>query len=195
MAADPSKADGFDPELEPFDDAEPLADPFAPLRGLASPTVDPEPDGADGFDAVPEPDDDALDPLALDAFEEADEPAPAPEPVASPVAALIASAEAALGEAVVPRIAIHVFCQNAETAAVAQAAAGDRRLARASTAVRPGGLAEALTLYRNSPTPPLVILENLGPADQLLTGLDQLAEVCDPGTKVVVIGQANDIGL
>ncbi len=176
------------------------ADPFASLRGLSSP----EPGPADaagsaaGADTVPDDNDDLdLDPLALDAFDEPDEvaPAPAPEPAANPVAALIASAEAALGEAVVPRIAIHVFCQNAETAAVAGAAARDRRLARASTAVRPGGLGEALALYRNSPTPPLVILEELAPADQLLAGLDQLAEVCDPGTKVVVIGQANDIGL
>ena len=141
---------------------------------------------ADFDDALTEPD-------AFDAFEA--EPAFEPEPASNPVAAMIATAEAALGEAAVPRIAIHVFCQRAETAAVAQAAAADRRLSRASTAVRPGGLAEALTLYRNTPTPALVIVENAAPAAQLLGELDRLAEVCDPGTKVVVIGQANDIGL
>ena len=120
-----------------------------------------------------------------------EDPAPAP----SPVAEMIASADAALGEAMVPRIAIHVFAQRAETAAVAQTAAADRRLQRASTAVRPGGLPEALALYASSPTPALVIVENTAPAAQLLGDLDRLAEVCDPGTKVVVIGEANDIGL
>ena len=149
---------------------------------------DHDPDGpstpADFDDALTDPDD------AFDVFE------PEPEAAApNPVAAMIASAEAALGEGAVPRIAIHVFCQRAETAAVAQAAAADRRLSRASTAVRPGGLAEALNLYRNTPTPALVIVENAAPAAQLLGELDRLAEVCDPGTKVVVIGQANDIGL
>ena len=140
-------------------------------------------------DAVTEPEPFA-DFDAEDAFAYAE-----PEPAPNPVAAMIASAEAALGDAAVPRIAIHVFCQKAETAAVAQAAAADRRLQRASTAVRPGGLPEALALYATAPTPALVIVENLSPAMQLLADLDRLSEVCDPGTKVVVIGEANDITL
>jgi len=116
-------------------------------------------------------------------------------PVTNPVGALLAGVESALGEASVPRITIHVFCQKAETAAVAEKAAADRRLSRATTEVRPGGLAEALAHYNNQPTPPLIIVESSEPAQQLLAGLDRLAEVCDPGTKVVVIGSHNDIGL
>jgi pilus assembly protein CpaE len=95
----------------------------------------------------------------------------------------------------VPRITIHVFCQRPETAAVAQKAAEDRRLARAITEVRPGGLAEALGHYQNQPTPPLIIVESQEEAQHLLAGLERLAEVCDPGTKVVVIGAHNDIAL
>ncbi len=181
---------------------------FASPERLASPSEsivvaasNPEPDVADEGLATSVPadfDDDLteIEPFADVAFDEEAAPATSPSGgAANPVAAMIASAEAALGEAAVPRIAIHVFCQRAETAAVAQAAAGDRRLQRASTAVRPGGLPEALALYATAPTPALVIVENLSPAAQLIAELDRLAEVCDPGTKVVVIGEANDIGL
>ena len=116
-------------------------------------------------------------------------------PPSNPVGALLAGVESALGEASVPRITIHVFCQRAETVAVAEKAAADRRLSRATTEVRPGGLTEALAHYQNQPTPPLIIVESTEPAQHLLSGLDRLAEVCDPGTKVVVIGTHNDIGL
>jgi pilus assembly protein CpaE len=118
-----------------------------------------------------------------------------PQPTSNPVAALQASAEAAFGETSVPRIAIHAFCQRPETADAVDKAAGDRRLARATTLVHDGGLDEALARYQNEPTPSLIMVESNAPAAELLAGLDRLAEVCDPGTKVVVIGGHNDIGL
>ena len=113
----------------------------------------------------------------------------------NPVAALIASAEAALGETSVPRITIHFFCQKMETAKLAEYAAADRRLSRATTEVRPGGLVEALEYYRNQPTPSLIVVESGDPGQMLLTNLDKLAEVCDAGTKVLLIGAHNDITL
>jgi pilus assembly protein CpaE len=116
-------------------------------------------------------------------------------PTSHPVGAMIASAEAALGEASVPRISIHVFCQRMETAKLAQYAAADRRLSRATTAVLPGGLVEALEHYRNQPTPSLIVVESGEPGPVMLANLDKLAEVCDAGTKVVLIGAHNDITL
>ncbi len=113
----------------------------------------------------------------------------------NPVGSLMGQVETAMGETPVPRIAIHVFAQRPETAAIAERAAGDRRLVRATTLVRPGGLADALAFYRTTPTPSLLMIESLDPPETLLAGLDRLAEVCDPGTKVVIIGQANDIAL
>ena len=44
-------------------------------------------------------------------------------------------------------------------------------------------------------TPSLIIVESNEPAQPLLDGLDRLAEVCDAGTKVVLIGAHNDITL
>ncbi len=103
--------------------------------------------------------------------------------------------EGSAGEASVPRIAIHVFCSRPETAEMAEKAAGDRRMSRAATLVRPGGVQAAIDHYQNQPTPSLVIVESLDAAPELLNQLERLAEVCDPGTKVVIIGSTNDIAL
>lgn len=100
-----------------------------------------------------------------------------------------------MGEASIPRISIHAFCVRPESAALIEQAAGDRRMARASVIVRDGGLEAAVENYQNQPTPSLVLVETTDGAQRLLHLLDSLAQVCDPGTKVVVVGQTNDIAL
>jgi pilus assembly protein CpaE len=93
----------------------------------------------------------------------------------------------------VPRISIQAFCESAETAAAMQAAGEDRRMAKAHLKVQMGGIVAATEAYRASATPNVVIIESEGRGDELLSGLDALAEVCDAGTRVVVIGHLNDI--
>jgi pilus assembly protein CpaE len=93
----------------------------------------------------------------------------------------------------VPRISIQAFCESAETAAVMQAAAEDRRMIKAHLKLQMGGVAAAAEAYRSSPTPNVVVLESEGRGPELLAGLDALAEVCDPGTRVIVIGRVNDV--
>jgi pilus assembly protein CpaE len=133
------------------------------------------------------------DPLAP--FDSEDQSQARPAPGQNPVGELIAGAEAALGEASLPRIGVHIFWERQETADVAQKACADRRMARASTDIRPGGLTAAVEHYRNLPTPSLVIVECLDEGPAMIGALDQLAEVCDPGTKVIVVGGHNDISL
>ena len=116
-------------------------------------------------------------------------------PLSSLPALFGADADAFIGGAMAPRIAIHIYCERPETVEIAERAAADRRLARATTVIRTGGLAAALGAYDSSITPPLVIVESSEPAETLLAGLDRLAEACDAGTKVVVIGRTNDIAL
>jgi len=116
-------------------------------------------------------------------------------PAVNPVHEMIASAEAVLGEVSVPRISIHVFCTLSDTAGVAERAAADRRMERATVSIEMGGLQAAVATYQNVATPSLVVVECIDPPSTLLAQLDQLAEVCDPGTKVMVIGAANDITL
>jgi pilus assembly protein CpaE len=114
---------------------------------------------------------------------------------ANPIGDMQAGLEASMAIAGVPRIAIHVFYERPETAEAAEQAMEDRRMARATGQVLPGGLAAAVAHYQNQATPPLVVVESLDGGGRLLGLLDQLAEVCDPGTKVMVLGAANDIQL
>jgi pilus assembly protein CpaE len=113
----------------------------------------------------------------------------------NPVGELIAGAEQALGETAVPRITLHVFSLQQSTRQAAEQAGADRRLARATTLVRSGGLKAAREYYTQQSTPSLIILESDQEPAEMLADLDSLAEVCDPGTKVVVIGRSNDISL
>ncbi len=72
-------------------------------------------------------------------------------------------------------------------------ASQDRRLAKAHFTVQMGGAQAAIAFYRNASTPNLIIIEFLLDRTDMLWELDRLAEVCDPGTKVVTIGHINDV--
>ena len=93
-----------------------------------------------------------------------------------------------------PRVSVQAFCETVETAAAVQSAGEDRRLAKAHLKIQMGGMAAAIEAYSNAPTPNVIVLETEGRAD-ILAGLDQLATVCDAGTRVVVIGRMNDVVL
>lgn len=94
-----------------------------------------------------------------------------------------------------PRISIQAFCDTVETAAAVQAAGEDRRLAKAHLKLQMGGVTAAVEAYHSSPTPNVVVLEAETRGHDILAGLDQLAEVCDAGTRVVVVGRVNDVVL
>lgn len=93
----------------------------------------------------------------------------------------------------IPRIAIQAFVESPEIAAVLEAAARDRRLARAHVKVHMGGIAAATDFYSSAPTPNLLFVESRERRDQVIASLEGLAGVCDPGSKVVVIGHVNDV--
>lgn len=128
-------------------------------------------------------------------------PMPVPAAGFNPVGDMVSGASSALApigasmaaEVSVPRIAIHVFAERQDTLAAAERAGQDRRLSRATTQIRVGGVPAAVEAYHQEPTPPLIIVECLSDPHTLLQQVDALAEVCDAGTKVVVIGATNDI--
>jgi pilus assembly protein CpaE len=91
-----------------------------------------------------------------------------------------------------PRVSVQAFCETGETAAAVRSAGEDRRLAKAHLSVQMGGVAAAIEVYHTQPTPNVIILETEAHSD-ILAGLDQLASVCDAGTRVVVIGSINDV--
>ena len=92
-----------------------------------------------------------------------------------------------------PRVSIQAFCETVETAAAVQAAGEDRRLAKAHVKIQMGGIAAATEAYRSSPTPNVILIETDSRTDDILVGLDKLAEVCDAGTRVLVLGRVNDV--
>jgi pilus assembly protein CpaE len=94
-----------------------------------------------------------------------------------------------------PRVSIQAFCETVETAAAIQAAGEDRRLGKAHLKIQMGGVTAAIEAYRGAPTPNVIMLESEGRGESILNGLDSLAEFCDSGTRVVVIGRHNDIVL
>lgn len=102
---------------------------------------------------------------------------------------------AAAHERPVPRIAIHAFCESSENQSAIKYAAEDRRLAKASVKIELGGLKAAVEHYTGQVTPNLLIVETGLHGPEALVEIDRLAEVCDPTTKVVVVGRANDVEL
>jgi pilus assembly protein CpaE len=91
-----------------------------------------------------------------------------------------------------PRVSVQAFCETGETATAVRSAGEDRRLGKAHLSVQMGGVAAAIEAYHTVPTPNVIILETEGRSD-ILAGLDELATVCDAGTRVVVIGSINDV--
>ncbi len=94
-----------------------------------------------------------------------------------------------------PRVSVQAFCESVETAAAVQSAGEDRRLAKAHVKIQMGGATAAVEAYRTSPTPNVIFIEAEQRGDDILNKLDQLAEVCDAGTRVVVVGRVNDVTL
>ena len=116
-----------------------------------------------------------------------------PLPAIDPVDAVGESREG--GERALPQISIHAFCDRNETAACINEMTRDWRMRRANTKIYMGGLSAAIDYYHKENTPALVVIETGMRGPELFAQLEQLASVCDEGTKVVIIGAANDIRL
>ena len=93
----------------------------------------------------------------------------------------------------VPRIDLHCYCENQQTGQLIQAAAADRRMARAHVTIQLGGIPAAVQVYQTQPTPNVLVVETHSGSDQLMGELSRLAEVCQANTKVVVVGHVNDV--
>ena len=95
----------------------------------------------------------------------------------------------------VPRISIQAFCETQEVAGIVNSAIADRRMAKAHVKQNMGGAHAAVEAFRSAPTPNVIVLEATADRDALVGQLDELAQYCDAGTKVIVIGKMNDIVL
>ncbi len=103
------------------------------------------------------------------------------------------AALAAKKDAPLPRLSIHAFCEDQGTADLLRIASSDRRLARAQMTVQMGGVHSACSFYDKAPTPSLIVVKSLLEGTAMLADLERLALVCEPETKVLVIGHVNDV--
>lgn len=95
----------------------------------------------------------------------------------------------------VPRISMQAFCETSQVAEMIHDASTDRRMAKAHVKVNMGGAHAAVEAFSSAPTPNLIVLEAGSDLEGFLKQLDDLAELCDPGSKVIAIGGFNDIVL
>lgn len=93
----------------------------------------------------------------------------------------------------VPRISIHAFCETPGVTQLLEKASVDRRLAKAHLTIHMGGVNKAIDHFQSASTPNLIVLETTASGAEIFAKLGELAEVCDPSTKVIIIGQVNDI--
>jgi pilus assembly protein CpaE len=101
--------------------------------------------------------------------------------------------EVSAGARLVPRITIQAFCEHSPTAELVESAVHDRRMSRAAITTHNGGVQGAIETYRANPTPNLIIIESSLDREALLAALATLADVCDAGTKLIVLGHINDV--
>ena len=99
------------------------------------------------------------------------------------------------GEKPLPSISVHAFCDRQETAHCINETTRDWRMKRTNVKIYMGGLPAAIEFYHKENTPSLIIIESGMRGEELFNQLESLASVCDEGTKVVMIGAANDIRL
>jgi pilus assembly protein CpaE len=95
----------------------------------------------------------------------------------------------------VPYITLHAYCDTPEMIGTMERAVADRRMSRAHATIHPGGIAAAVDLYRQAASPNLLVIESRAAIADLDAQLDALADVCQSGTKVILIGYANDVSV
>lgn len=95
--------------------------------------------------------------------------------------------------AAILRISINAFSTSPDVRSTFAKAAEDRRLHNSRVELFEGDLPQAIARYREVPTPQLIVVETALGGDALFGALDQLAENCDAGTRVLLVGHQNDI--
>lgn len=94
-----------------------------------------------------------------------------------------------------PRVSVHAFCLSEAVQQVMERCGQDRRMAKVSLRVTSGNVVAAANMFATTPTPNLIVLETDSEPAGILQELAPLAQVCDPSTRVIIIGRYNDITL
>lgn len=92
-----------------------------------------------------------------------------------------------------PRISVHAFCETEALQRMMERCGQDRRMSKVTFRVNSGSIAAAANMFSATPTPNLIIIETSAEPRSLMQELAPLAAVCDPSTKVIIIGLYNDL--
>lgn len=94
-----------------------------------------------------------------------------------------------------PRIKIDVFGLSADFLQTVELFRVDRAAHRAEISISKGDMQSAIERYQTNPAPPLIIIEKLESSDLVKNYLNTLADLCTPSTRLILIGDENDIVL
>jgi pilus assembly protein CpaE len=94
---------------------------------------------------------------------------------------------------VIHRFNIEAFPLTRETEAALEGLRAERDFSKVKLSILFGGLPRAVKHYADNPSPRVIIVEDPSGIDQLLKNLEQMADVVEPGRKVIVIGSINDV--
>ncbi|CAL9914271.1 pilus assembly protein CpaE [Candidatus Liberibacter solanacearum] len=97
------------------------------------------------------------------------------------------------GDGSFPSISVHAFCVTDSLYSVIEKSKIDRRMNRVNMRITKGSIKEAIDVFADSATPNLLIIQTTVDSRKILSSLEPLAEVCDSTTKVIVIGETNDV--
>lgn len=101
----------------------------------------------------------------------------------------------ALPLGLIPALSIAAYSTTSATHDALLAAQGNRRMARVRMTVTEGGIDAAIAACSTAASPQVLVLEYTGDQTDMLAKLDALSEVCEAGTRVILIGAENDITL
>ncbi|MBL4615009.1 MAG: AAA family ATPase [Magnetovibrio sp.] len=93
------------------------------------------------------------------------------------------------------RINISAFVLSDAVRDAVNALSQDRLFLRSSVSMQDGGMSAALESLSQRSTPELLTVESTAVDDAFFEELNGLAEVCQPGTRVIIVGAENDINL
>ncbi|MBA5723934.1 AAA family ATPase [Candidatus Liberibacter sp.] len=99
------------------------------------------------------------------------------------------------GIRLLPRISVHVFYETETLCSIVEKSKTDRRMSRISMRLTKGSVSEAVKMFSSMATPGLIILQIRVDSKEILKMLEPLSEVCDPETKVIIVGSSNDVSL
>ncbi len=92
-------------------------------------------------------------------------------------------------------INVEAFVTEESSRTALENAIKHRVLARSRLTVFEAGLDDAINRYQAYPSPDLLVLESHDTPKEMLRKVDALAEMCDPNTRVLMIGLENSVPL